>query len=702
MAVAAHGHRAVDRKADRSRRFLDRLRYSVHRTRPHLAANAAAAVDRTRRQTKPRRNACWPGCRIRMRSSPTPSPRRRSLLGSTWSRMAASRKSTTKAGFDVVGARDENPWRFVNIFREAITVLPELQQAAKGNGFVNEPSDWDNVVRHVPLVFGWADKPVPSLAAEAMRVGFGAKSFIARYAGAQAEKTFGGVNSGLNAIQIQVPDTDTAIEIAVDGKGQVAIHYARRDPRRYISASDILDGNFDPKRIADHIVLVGSSAAGLNDLKATPIAPDMPGVEVHAQLIEQILAQDFLFRPDWAPGAEIIFALCRRRAADHLGTAARRACPSAIFGGIAMHDRDRDLLVRLSPRPGADRPGLSDTVLVVTSSLQHAAQPPTDRAAAARDPRGLLALSVAALRRGAGEQPREAGARRRNPADDDHVLRHPRLHDAVGRPERRMIWGSLINDFLTPMTEIVMEHKGTIDKYIGDCIMAFWNAPLDDPDHARNAVAAAKEMRSRLVELNQAWQARGRRTTEHRHRHQYRRMQRRQFRLAPEVQLFAARRPGEPVVAAGRPDQDVRGRPDHRRGHRRTARRPGPDRTRPRRGQGQDAGGAHLHPAAASDRGAAIPGAPRRAARRLSPARLAGGARPARRPGALRQRARWPGSTACSASGSRRCRSSSRRPTGTASLSRTKNSRRSPPAAQLYDQWQNPHTPARTTIIADF
>ena len=71
----------------------------------------------------------------------------------------------------------------------------------------------------------------------------------------------------------------------------------------------MLAGNFDAARVADHIVLVGASAAGLNDLKATPIAPDMPGVEIHAQLIEQVLGQDFLFRPDWAPGAEILFAV---------------------------------------------------------------------------------------------------------------------------------------------------------------------------------------------------------------------------------------------------------------------------------------------------------------------------------------------------------------------------------------------------------
>ncbi len=70
--------------------------------------------------------------------------------------------------------------------------------------------------------------------------------------------------------------------------------------------------------------------------------------------------------------------------------------------------------------------------------------------------------------------------------------------------------GQLINEFLTPMTDVIMAHKGTIDKYIGDCIMAFWNAPLDDPDHAKNAVAAAQDMRRKLVELNAAWMAAGR------------------------------------------------------------------------------------------------------------------------------------------------------------------------------------------------
>src|SRR5260370_36382335 len=93
--------------------------------------------------------------------------------------------------------------------------------------------------------------------------------------------------------------------------------------------------------------------------------------------------------------------------------------------------------------------------------------------------------------------------------------------------------GQLLNEFLTPMTDIIMAHKGTIDKYIGDCIMAFWNAPLDDPDHAKNAVAAGQEMRLKLVELNQGWAAEGRPALHVRHRIHTRGCNVRQLRPPP-------------------------------------------------------------------------------------------------------------------------------------------------------------------------
>jgi adenylate cyclase len=361
----------------------------------------------------------------------------------------------------------------------------------------------------VPLLLRLDERPVPSLAAEAMRVGFGGRGYVGRYAGAQSEQSFG-ENTGLNAIAIPIPDAQTALKVPVDAAGQVTIHYAPRDTRRYIAASDIIAGKFDPKRIADHIVLVGSSAAGLNDLKATPISPDMPGVEIHAQLIEQILQQDFLFRPDWGPGLEVIFALL-----------------------IGL------LLIVSIPKVGAlPSAGVAVVAIVVAAAASWFA---FRNGQVLIDPVYPIAVLAAVYISSTLINYRQTEQRQReirqafslymSPQYVEQLAQHPEKLVLGGETRLMTIMfcdirgfttlsegmtshelGQLINEFLTPMTEIVMAHKGTIDKYIGDCIMAFWNAPLDDPDHAKNAVAAAEDMRRKLVELNKTWAAEGRRT----------------------------------------------------------------------------------------------------------------------------------------------------------------------------------------------
>ncbi|HLY45354.1 MAG TPA: adenylate/guanylate cyclase domain-containing protein [Stellaceae bacterium] len=428
-----------------------------------------------------------------------------------------------KAGFAVLGAKAEDPWRYVDSFPEAVAALPELQKSAAGNGFVNEPSDWDNIVRHVPLVFRLANKPVPSLAAEAMRVGFGGRGYLVRYAGAQAEQSFG-ENSGLNAVEIPVPAAHTAIRVPVNRAGQVTVYYARRDPRRYISAADIVAGKFAPERIADHIVLVGSSAAGLNDLKATPIAPDMPGVEVHAQLIEQILERDFLFRPDWGPGAEIIFALLSGllliATVPRLGAllSAELALIAAIGAVVVswLAFRNGSFLIDPNVLQGGHGHVLLDPVypiavlatVYLVSNLVNYRQTEQRQ----REIRQAFSLYLAPqLVEELAKNPEKlvlGGEIRLMTIMFCDIRGFTTLSEGMSSHDL----GQLINEFLTPMTEIIMAHKGTIDKYIGDCIMAFWNAPLDDPDHAKNAVAAAQEMRRKLVELNAAWAAEGRRS----------------------------------------------------------------------------------------------------------------------------------------------------------------------------------------------
>ena len=401
-----------------------------------------------------------------------------------------------KAGFALVG---DDPLGHVDSFPAAVPNLPVLEEAAAGNGFLNQSVDWDHVVRRVPLVLRLGQKPYPSLVAETLRVALGAHSYVGRAAGANAEKSFG-EKTGLTAIRIG------QLTIPTDAAGRVWLHYAMPRRDRFVSAADVLAGKFDPALFADHIVLVGTSAGGVvNDLRATPIAREMPGVEIHAQLLEQILQGAFLVRPDWAVGAEVLFTLLVGMGLI-LSLPRIGALPSAALGGasVAIAFGTSWLLFKHAQL-------LIDPVYPwVVMTLVY-----------------LVATLLGHLRTEARQREiRGAFSHYMSPHYVDELAAHPERLKLGGQARVMTImfcdirgFTSLsekldaeslthfMNSFLSPMTEIITERKGTIDKYIGDCIMAFWNAPLDDPDHARNAVQAAQAMRRKLVELNRLWPA---------------------------------------------------------------------------------------------------------------------------------------------------------------------------------------------------
>ena len=412
--------------------------------------------------------------------------------------MAEQREARTpaaKAGFAFAG---DDPLRHVESFPGAIANLSALDAAAAGNGFLNQYVEWDHVVRRIPLILKFGDKPYPSLAAEALRLALGAQSYVGRAAGANGETGFG-ENTGLTALRIG------QLTIPTDAEGRVWLHFAppRRDRR--ISAAEILDGNFDPRLLADHIVLIGTSAKGvINDEQATPIARNVPGVEIHAQLIEQILQQSFLTRPDWAVGAEILFTvlvgsgliLVLPRIGALMSAGLGAASVIAAFGASWIAFSQAQLLI------DPVYPWVVITLVYLVASL-------------------LGYLRTEARQR----QIRRTFSQYMSPHYVEELARHPERLKLGGqmRPMTIMFcdirgFTSLseqldaealthfMNSFLSPMTEIITEQKGTIDKYIGDCIMAFWNAPLDDPDHAGNAVEAARVMRRKLVELNRVWE----------------------------------------------------------------------------------------------------------------------------------------------------------------------------------------------------
>jgi adenylate cyclase len=402
----------------------------------------------------------------------------------------------SKSGFAFAGAKGQDPLRYVDSFPEAIADLPELQKAAAGNGFVNNHPDWDTVVRRMPLVSRLGDKPVASLAAETLRVVAGARMYIGRAAGANAEKSFG-ENTGLTDIKIG------KLIVPTDGGGRVWVYYSRPEPDRYISAADIIAGTFDRARIDGNIVLIGATAAGLNVLHSTPVGTDMPGVEIHAQLIEQILQNSYLARPDWVIGGEILFTLlagivliATMPRTGAIAGAAVGAVAIAIAGTASWFAfRDQHLLV-----DPAYPIAVLTLVYLLAALLNHRHTERRQREIRQAFSRYMSPHYVELLARDPDKLVLGGELRIMTIMFCD-IRGFTSLSEGLGPHELT----EYINSFLTPMTEIVMAHKGTIDKYIGDAIMAIWNAPLDDPDQARNAVNAAQEMRRRVIELNAAW-----------------------------------------------------------------------------------------------------------------------------------------------------------------------------------------------------
>jgi adenylate cyclase len=266
-----------------------------------------------------------------------------------------------------------------------------------------------------------------------------------------------------------------------------------------------LEPDFDPERVAGRILFLGTSAAGLLDLRATPLEAAMPGVEVHAQVIEQIVTGDYLDRPDFIDGVEITYMLLLGIGLilllPRIGAVWSGALGAAAVGGVLAaswiaYDRFGWLVDPVYPSIAVFLVFLFETVIVYLRSE-------TER----RQVRGAFSryMSPALVEQLADHPERlTLGGEMR-----DMTLLFCDIRGFTTISEQFDAGGltKFINRFLTPMTNIILETSGTIDKYMGDCIMAFWNAPLDDADHADHACRAALAMMTKLEELNRDWRA---------------------------------------------------------------------------------------------------------------------------------------------------------------------------------------------------
>jgi adenylate cyclase len=387
-----------------------------------------------------------------------------------------------QTGFAV---RGPDPRAYVVTFAGLLRNVPVIEQAAAGRGLFSIDPESDGIIRRVPVIMTAQGNLVPSLSMEMLRVVTGSSAILVRVDQA-------GVQS------VAVP----GLEVPTDRNGQFWVHFNHHDPERYVSAKDVLQGNVPPDRLAGKLVLIGTSAIGLLDLKTTPLDAAIPGVEVHAQILESVLSKSSLVNPNYAIGAElalaVLFGLSIIVAAPMLPASiviVLGGCLIAGLIGLSLY-----LFVAHNLLIDFTYPLISSWLIYLVLTFVNYFREQKQR-----------------------RQIRSAFGYYLSPHMVEQLARSPEKL-VLGGEERRMtilfsdVRGfttisehykddpqgltRLMNRFLTPLTNAIIERKGTIDKYIGDAIMAFWNAPVDDEQQEANACEAALEMLSRAETLN--------------------------------------------------------------------------------------------------------------------------------------------------------------------------------------------------------
>jgi adenylate cyclase len=381
----------------------------------------------------------------------------------------------------------EEPQRFMFDFPGLLRNVPVLEHAAAGRGLFTINPERDGIVRRVPMIMLAQGQTMPSLSFEILRVATGSGTILIK-----AEKT------GITSIGIK------GVQIPTDHNGQLWIHYARNDPSLYVPAINVLEKNVAPDMIAGKLVLIGTSAVGLNDIKTTPVSHAMPGVEIHAQVLESALTGDVISTPIFGIvvefAAALLFGLLVIAFAPLFGPitlfALGAAFASVLLGASVYFYAQHRLLIDFT------YPLMSTTAIYLTlifsSFVREQAQRRQIRSAFGQylSPALVEQLAQSPEKLVLGGEEREMTI----------MLSDMRGFTSISETYKNDPQGltALMNRFLTPLTNAILNRKGTIDKYMGDAIMAFWNAPLDDKDHELNACEAALDMLERVDELNQA------------------------------------------------------------------------------------------------------------------------------------------------------------------------------------------------------
>jgi adenylate cyclase len=366
-----------------------------------------------------------------------------------------------------------------------------LEQAAAGSGHVDPVFDADNVVRRVPMVKLYRGGYYPALSLAIAREVLEAKTVVPRF----------GPDDALEAFDIG----GLVIPVAEDGTALIPF----RGPEKifkYRSAADVLAGTA-PVDFTGAVVLVGTTAKGLQDLRPTPLAPDFPGVEIHANLISGMLNGDFKSVPPNANAVEalimgaagllFVFAIpYRRPLVNALGIALVIAI--VVGSNLWLWTKHNDAIPLAATL----------TMLVVLFGWNMVAGFMREK----RKIRQVSAMFGEYVPPERVEQMVESGERYSMAGESRELtvlFCDVREFTALSENLTPQDLSAMMTAYLTPMTSVIHHYHGTIDKYIGDSIMAFWGAPLPNENHARDGVDAALTMQEKIPTLTKEFRNRG-------------------------------------------------------------------------------------------------------------------------------------------------------------------------------------------------
>lgn len=373
---------------------------------------------------------------------------------------------------------------FLPIANRAILNITKLEKNSFSSGFLNNIPDNDGIIRNVPAVIKYNDILYPSLSIEMIRLLTHQKKIIINY-----EK------NGISNINIG------DIKIPTDISGFIRVNYTGSTPKyKYLSAVDIYKNEFDKALVENKIVLFGTSAAGLHDIRSSPFDASYPGVETHANLIDNILNNSFISKPQWSMSVDLLtlillpivcfFILFFARAFVSLLLILILVFLILIFHYYLMFEEG---YILNSFFPLLQVLGLFFMGIIINFIYESRQKDFIKSKFANKVSKSVMDEIL--------EQKSNVnliGETKEISIFFSDIRNFTTISESM-RPEELI---SYLNSYMTPMVEIITKNQGTIDKFIGDAIMAYWNAPKQVANHADLALSSAIEQIERLKELN--------------------------------------------------------------------------------------------------------------------------------------------------------------------------------------------------------